>query len=50
LEKEKNRVIKPKVVTEDWKDVTDKEANPEIGVHEYFVAKRAATKMLTKFR
>lgn len=35
---------------DDWKDPTDLSEKNEIGTSEYFVAKRAAKKMIEKFR
>ncbi len=47
---EKNKKRKKPVKDDDWKDVTDGEPIMEIGTSEFFVAKRAAKKMIERLR
>jgi len=47
---EKNKKKKKPVKDDDWKDVTDGEPIMEVGTTEYFVAKRAAKKMIERLR
>lgn len=50
LEIEKAKTRKKPVKDDDWKDPTDGEPILEIGTSEYFVAKRAAKKMIERLR
>lgn len=47
---EKSKRKKKPVPGEDWKDVNDGEPIMEIGVTEFFIAKRVARKMIEKLR
>ena len=49
-EREKNKKKKKPVVGEDWKDPNSGEPIIEIGINEYFIAKRAAKKLIARLR
>lgn len=49
-EREKAKKKKKPVLDDDWKDVNDGEPVMEVGVTEFFIAKRVAKKMMEKLR
>jgi len=49
-EREKNKKKKKPVEGEDWKDPNSGEPIMEIGINEYFIAKRSAKKLIARLR